>query len=191
MDTNRLEILQQRVEASQSLLGRMLEQVGTLNCELEAMREELAALSEAVLNIQDEEIVEKSDEDIWEVIQEPVPMPEPEPVPDNVHEPEPMPDNVHEPKPMPDNVPEILNGRFAGRFKSDMLRSMSLNDRFRFQRELFHGSQTELSEALTAIEQCSTLDEAWDLVCHRLGDIDTVDSDALQEFRSLVELHFS
>jgi len=55
-----------------------------------------------------------------------------------------------------------LDEKLARENSRDLRKAFSLNDRFRFRRELFSNSESELTEAINAIEAMSSVDEALD-----------------------------
>lgn len=230
MEANRLELLVQQVEAAESLLERMMGQVGALSCELKAMKQELSVLSDVVSYMNDEqeailqddahelndehEAVMPNDvydlsEEFNDITEEEVKLIETseaiaaeqvsEPVVEPVVKSEVSPGmNVDEQLTVAERFGQEkqagnLNEQFVTRFKTSLSRSMSLNDRFRFQRELFYGSQAEMNEALAVLEGCSSFSEAWDYVCHKLDSELVADENnkALLDFRHLLEVHFS
>lgn len=70
----------------------------------------------------------------------------------------------------------------------DMHKALSLNDRFRFKRELFAGSEVELNQALDLVNAMQSFDEAQEYFIDDLGwDQDNED---VAEFMGLVRRHF-
>ena len=70
----------------------------------------------------------------------------------------------------------------------DMRKALSLNDRFRFKRELFAGSEVELNQALDLVNAMQSFDEAQEYFIQDLGwDQDNED---VAEFMGLVRRHF-
>lgn len=70
----------------------------------------------------------------------------------------------------------------------DLRRALSLNDRFRFARELFGNSVPKLDNALTAIEDMGTLEEA---EAYLLGDLGlNAEDETAAEFMTIVKNHF-
>lgn len=67
-------------------------------------------------------------------------------------------------------------------------KSMSLNDRFRYQRELFHGSAVEMNETMAIIDNLSSLEEVQDYLSSMSWD---EESETVQNFYAMLEQHFS
>lgn len=55
---------------------------------------------------------------------------------------------------------ESLYDRLARERAANLTKAFSLNDKFRFRRELFRNSQQEMEEAIEALSQMTTADEA-------------------------------
>ncbi len=70
----------------------------------------------------------------------------------------------------------------------DMRRALSLNDRYRFRRELFGNSDYELNDALNMIESMRSLDEADDYFYNELGW--DKDNEEVIDFMDIVRRHF-
>ena len=147
---------------------------------------------------------------------EPTPVPEPEPV--SVPEPEPVPvaltDDDDVPPRTDDDVPRpaftfatpadtvmpTLDGdeptqalrvdeKLQRSMSKDLRKAFSINDRFRFRRELFEGSEAEFVDAINMIEAMHSYDEARD---YFLGDLGwDEDVPEVSEFMTIVRNHFA
>ena len=70
----------------------------------------------------------------------------------------------------------------------EMRKALSLNDRFRFRRELFGNSDVNMNDTLNLIDTMSDYNEATDYL---LGDLGwSMEEPVVQEFLQLVERHF-
>ena len=70
----------------------------------------------------------------------------------------------------------------------DMHKALSINDRFRFQRELFSNSKNDLNNALDLVNAMQTYDEAED---YFIGDLGwDQDNEDVADFMGLVRRHF-
>jgi len=71
----------------------------------------------------------------------------------------------------------------------DLARSLTLNDRFRFQREFFENDPQKMSEVFSFINTTQSAEEALDY----LRGVCTVDehSDCFQDFSAMLHLHFA
>ena len=142
---------------------------------------------------------------------EPEPMPDPEPIPEPIPEPEP------EPEPMPevddeddaparhdddeDGYKEIFGGtqdyveplrvdeKLQRDLSRDLRKAFSINDRFRFRRELFENSDALMADALDMVESMHSMDEAEDYFYNELGW--EPDNDEVAAFMAVVKHHFS
>ena len=70
----------------------------------------------------------------------------------------------------------------------DFTRSLTLNDRFRFQREFFGNDSRKMTEVFATINETQTLEEAIDYL-HRVCTIDE-NSECFQDFYSMLSAHF-
>lgn len=124
---------------------------------------------------------------------EPAVMPEPEPAV------EPEIPVVEEPAVEPAVEPEVpvvvageeplrVSDKLHRSISKDLRRALSLNDRFRFSRELFGNKMPLLDNALDTIEGMSTHEEA---EAYLLGDLGlNPDDEAAAEFMTIVKNHF-
>jgi len=71
----------------------------------------------------------------------------------------------------------------------DFTRSLTLNDRFRFQREFFENDSQKMTEVFAAINETLTLEEALDY----LRGVCTIDEsfESFQDFYNMLSLHFT
>lgn len=71
---------------------------------------------------------------------------------------------------------------------SDIWKGLSLNDRFRFRRELFGGNETKMSEAIDKLNECSSLEESMNYINNELKW--ELSEEAPSEFIKLIEKRF-
>lgn len=145
-----------------------------------------------------------------EAFDEPVPEPDPEVVPEAVVEPDapvdyeagedefvPEPEDEMPMPPVPTDFPEIdeapagplrVDEKLQRSLSQDIRKAFSLNDRFRFQRELFAGSANALDTAIEHIEAMTSYGNAelyffsqlhWDR-----------DNEVVKDFMTIVRNHF-
>lgn len=81
-------------------------------------------------------------------------------------------------------VGEMLSVRRA----KELRKALSLNDRFRFRRELFGNSDVNMNDTLNLLDTMSDLTEARDYLLQDLGW--SSEEPVVQEFLALVERHF-
>lgn len=85
-------------------------------------------------------------------------------------------------------TPLSLDEKLARERARDIFRAFTLNDKFRFRRELFRNSQEEFDEALNVISQMSTVEEAQEYIYDDLcWDPDNED---VKAFMDVVTKHF-
>lgn len=72
--------------------------------------------------------------------------------------------------------------------RPDLWKSLTINDRFRFRRELFAGDDAAMSEAINRISEMGTLSEADDYLSSMPWESD---SEAVSEFMTILSNHFS
>lgn len=81
-------------------------------------------------------------------------------------------------------VGEMMSMRQA----RELRKALSLNDRFRFRRELFGNSDINMNDTLNLIDTMNDYNEACEYLMQDLGW--SIDEPVVQEFLKLVELHF-
>lgn len=87
-----------------------------------------------------------------------------------------------------ENEPERLEDRLSRERAKDIFKAFTINDKFRFRRELFRNSQDEFDETLDVIAQMSNFDEAEEYFYNDLcwdPEIEVV-----KEFMETVRKHF-
>ncbi|MCC8115457.1 MAG: hypothetical protein LIP03_15965 [Bacteroidales bacterium] len=150
---------------------------------------------------------------------EPEPTPEPEPQPQSEPEPQPVDnidnldtidnidhvepiDNAETPKPIeptPQSAPADnldkssttirIEDVISNRELSDFTKAFTINDKFRFSRELFGNSQVQFTETVNLVSAMESLDEAYDYFLNDLGW--DADNETVSEFLGLVANHFN
>lgn len=70
----------------------------------------------------------------------------------------------------------------------NMRKALSLNDRYRFKRELFGNSELDLNDALDMVQSMKSYDEATDYFYGDLGW--DKDNEEVQDFMNIVKKHF-
>lgn len=89
-----------------------------------------------------------------------------------------------------EQAPELrLDEKLARQYSRDLRKAFSLNDRFRFRRELFGNSDEKMNEAITAVENMDSMQEAREYFFTRLG-LDSSSTD-VTDFMAIVEHHLS
>lgn len=83
---------------------------------------------------------------------------------------------------------ERIDARFARESARDIHRAFTINDRFRFKRELFGNSNTQLNDALDVIAAMNSYEEAEDYFYNDL--VWDKESDDVKDFMSVVAHHF-
>ena len=91
----------------------------------------------------------------------------------------------------PDATPEPLrlDEKLARESSRNLRKAFSLNDRFRFRRELFGNSDIEMTDTLNLVEAMTSYDEAVD---YFMTDLQwDADNAEVKDFMAIVEKHFS
>ena len=173
--------------------------------------EEIVSDDEPVNELFDDSLgMEPADEP--EPYTEPVaePLAEPEPIAEPVIEPEPIEEPVDEPE--PDDAPldeeyddeeddddddELLDDEEEGltldealqrSMSRDLRRAFSLNDRFRYRRELFGNSDVEMNDTLNLVETMHSYSEAEEFF---YGDLEwDRESPEVKDFMTIIKNHF-
>ena len=126
----------------------------------------------------------------------PVSEPEPTPVdePEPVEAPTPAPEEVEpeaeaeEFEPDPDDQPLTLDEALQRDMTKDLRQAFSLNDRYRYRRELFGNSDSVMNETLNLIEAMHSFDEAEDYFYNDLQW--EHDSPEVADFMVIIKNHF-
>ena len=125
---------------------------------------------------------------------EPTPVDEPEPEPEPVEAPTPAPEEVEpeaeseEFEPDPDDQPLTLDEALQRDMTKDLRQAFSLNDRYRYRRELFGNSDSVMNETLNLIEAMHSFDEAEDYFYNDLQW--EHDSPEVADFMVIIKNHF-
>ncbi len=83
----------------------------------------------------------------------------------------------------------LLADRIAGKAAQELKRAFTLNDRYRFCREIFAGNSEDLNGAIDTINAMATYDQAEQWMIEVMN-VDTDDS-VVKEFMSIVAKHFN
>ena len=143
-----------------------------------------------------EEVIEIEEESESEIEVVPEPEIEEEPAPEPVEE-------VPEPEEVPEIEEEIeeeiadepveektitLDEAFIRNKAKDLKSAFSLNDTFRFRRELFGNSAADMNDAIDLVNAMNSYDEAEDYFINDLGW--DAESDEVREFMEIIGNHF-
>ncbi len=172
----------------------------------EMLAEKIAVLSRSFQEEADDEIAESALEEEEMMAEQPAPANTPEPAhtPEPAPEPVPTPAYEHAPERQPVTEPEpkiveiyaeeeeetplTLDEKLARQRAKNLFTAFTLNDKFRFRRELFRNSQEEFDDALNVISQMSTVEEAEEYVYDDLC-LDP-ESDDVKAFMDIIIKHF-
>ena len=136
----------------------------------------------------------------------PVPAPQPAPQPEPVPEPQPAPEPVPEPAPEPEPVvesipapqqPQVAEPQSVLRVDEQLQRhlsrnlrgALSINDRFRFKRNVFNDSEALMEQTFDRIERMSSEQQARDYLINILHR-DENDPD-VADFLKIISSHFA
>ena len=128
------------------------------------------------------------------VVSEPEPTPVDEPESEPVEAPTPAPEAVEpeaeseEFEPDPDDQPLTLDEALQRDMTKDLRQAFSLNDRYRYRRELFGNSDSVMNETLNLIEAMHSFDEAEDYFYNDLQW--EHDSPEVADFMVIIKNHF-
>lgn len=108
--------------------------------------------------------------------------------PNDLKAPNAVPAPPAEPEPAPAPEPIKLDEMLSRREAKDLTRAFTLNDKFRFTRQLFGGNKAQFADALNMLMAMHTLDEACEYLTADLAiDPDTEDG---ADFIAIVTNHF-
>lgn len=99
------------------------------------------------------------------------------------------PKSYHESESSPQNATTRINEQVAKLRLIDLTKYLTLNDRFRFQREFFENDSQKMSEVFSAINKTKTMEEALDY----FRGVCSVDesTDCFKDFCVMLQLHFA
>ncbi len=93
------------------------------------------------------------------------------------------------PEPSPSEVPEILQPiETPAPVHSDLRKAFTINDRFRFRRELFGGDDKAMLDVIARLSEAKTYADAQDYIAG-LGW--SADNEAAGEFKEIVSTYFN
>lgn len=131
----------------------------------------------------------------------PEPTPEPQPNPAPTPEPEPTPDPMPAPAPKPTPIPvpkmapaplshadTSLNDAIERTKLTDLRKAFTLNDRFRFCRELFDRDEARMNDTLSALNEAHSYSESLDLLRARVQW--DFDGETATDFLKFIERRF-
>ena len=127
-------------------------------------------------------------------VSEPEPTPVDEPEPEPIEAPTPAPEEVEpeaeaeEFEPDLDDQPLTLDEALQRDMTKDLRQAFSLNDRYRYRRELFGNSDSVMNETLNLIEAMHSFDEAEDYFYNDLQW--EHDSPEVADFMVIIKNHF-
>lgn len=203
LETAQIEMLREQMEAHQALIQSLPNPIAAVmptNEVKEVKEEKEEPVAEPVTEPEQEVelirevIIEKNEITIEEkTIVEPEPVPQPEPT--VVVEPEPVQSAANQAK------TEVLHksgtAEKQGVFLSDILekknlsdfrKAFSLNDRFRFRRELFGGNEDRMNKAITDLNEIHTYEDS---VTYLNNDLQwNIEDEAVADFIKLLEKRF-
>lgn len=152
----------------------------------EMLAEKIAMLGRSFQEDTDNEIASSAlDEE--EMMAEPQPEPVAEPQPEPESQPAVTETEVVEVS-APDDTALTLDEKLARQRAKNLFTAFTINDKFRFRRELFRNSQEEFDDALNVISQMSTVEEAEEYAYDDLC-LDP-DSDDVKAFMDIIIKHF-
>ena len=154
-------------------------------CVLPEISEEVEPAEEIAEITPDSAIDEETPAELTPVAPEPSAAPEPSVAPETpaVSEMPAAPDAIGDRQPA-----ESLYDRLARERAANLTKAFSLNDKFRFCRELFRNSQQEMEEAIEALSQMTTADEAAEYIYDDLCL--SPDSPDVKDFMDIITKHF-
>lgn len=129
-----------------------------------------------------------SDKSESQPIHEPIPIqeptPEPEPIPVHAPAPEPTPEPTPEPAPVLEPEPLAVPQPIG----ADLRKAFTINDRFRFRREIFGGDDKAMMDVIARLSEAQTFADA-------KAYLDTLawdsDNEAVGEFKEIVSTFFN
>ncbi|MDE6170433.1 MAG: hypothetical protein K2F68_04670, partial [Duncaniella sp.] len=150
---------------SAELNSLIAEKTSALNALAEAMAKTTPAES-ASQEIAQAALEEEAGDACVETTVEETPAPAPTPAPNTIQNPVQTTESTPTPAPVPTPVQETetvastLDERIARDRAKDIFKAFTLNDKFRFRRELFRNSQAEFDDTLGVVSAMTSIEEA-------------------------------
>lgn len=88
-----------------------------------------------------------------------------------------------------DTPTESVNDAISRNNSKDLRRAFSLNDKFRFRRELFSNSEVAMTNAINMVQAMNSYDEAEEYFFQDLGW--DAESEEVKDFMSVIQKHFT
>lgn len=188
LETAQIDMLRQQMEAHQALIQSLPNPVAAA---MPAPEEKEAPAAKPV----EEVVIEKIEQQEIILEEKTVVQPEPEAIP----EPEPMPEpEVPEPEAVEPEAPQKpVSTEKQGVFLSDLLekknlsdfrKAFSLNDRFRFRRELFGGNEEKMNKAIADLNDLHSYEDSVAYLNNELKW--NIEDEAVADFIKLLEKRF-
>lgn len=180
---------------SAELNSLIAEKTSALNALAEAMAKTTPAESASQEIAQAALEEEAGDACVETTVEEtPAPAPAPTPAPNTIQNPVQTTESTPAPVPVPTPVQETetvastLDERIARDRAKDIFKAFTLNDKFRFRRELFRNSQAEFDDTLGVVSAMTSIEEAeeyfYDDLCWDPSD------EHVKAFMEVVAKHF-
>lgn len=87
------------------------------------------------------------------------------------------------------NIPDIDHNEDKPQERSDLRHCFTINDRFRFKRELFGNSDSEMTDTINIVSAMNSFNEAEDYLYDDLGWDPSVDE--VKDFMAIIERYFT
>lgn len=189
LETTQIEMLREQMEAHQALIQSLPNPVAAPMPTPEIVEdpvEETVIVEETKIPEPEEPIREMIVEKT-EIIMEEKPVAQPEPVVIPQAEPEKPAEPLHKPV-ITEKQGVFLSDLLEKKNLSDFRKAFSLNDRFRFRRELFGGNEEKMNKAITDLNDIHTYEESVTYLNNELNW--NIEDEAVADFIKLLEKRF-
>ncbi|MDL2220960.1 hypothetical protein LJC35_00225 [Parabacteroides sp. OttesenSCG-928-N08] len=197
LETEQIESLRRQMEEHQQLIKAMpLSRTTPLSAVYETMRRE------------ENEVMQEMEEEGFDIEPDPVQVPLPEeketinpPIEEEIEEEEVFVESIQLDSPLPSAFPAVeklvdsekkapvfLSELLEKQNLSDFRKAFSLNDRFRFRRELFDNNETKMNSVVAELNDLSTLEESLSYIREKLHW--DLEQEAAADFIKLLEKRF-
>lgn len=199
LETTQIEMLRQQMEAHQALIQSLPNPVAAPMPVPETVEEPVEETVEETVIVEETKIPEPEEPirelivEKTEVIVEEKPAEQPEPVvipqaePEKIAEPEKPAEPPHKPV-TTEKQGVFLSDLLEKKNLSDFRKAFSLNDRFRFRRELFGGNEEKMNKAITDLNDIHTYEESVTYLNNELKW--NIEDEAVADFIKLLEKRF-
>lgn len=185
LETMQIEMLRKQMEEHQALIQSIPHQVAAPMPEVVPAKPETPAIPER--QVLETVLVKEEVAPIIDIPECTTQPPAPVVIPEPIQQVPAAPDIIQK-APTPERAGLFLNDLLAKKSLSDFRKAFSLNDRFRFRRELFGGDEERMNKAISDLNEIHTYEDSVAYLNNELKW--NIEDQAVADFMSLLEKRF-